>query len=65
MEGNIVATYKYEHPGGRITCYISDAAYAGVPEEEIERRKKEACDTARRIEWEIYIREQQKKENAI
>lgn len=38
IEGNIVATYKYEHA----TVYVSDAAYAGKTEEELEKIRREA-----------------------
>ncbi len=52
-EGNVVAVYKY--PQG--TVVFRDAAYAGVPVEELRRRKAEAARVADEILYEAARRE--------
>lgn len=60
MEGNIVATYKTQWG----TCLISDAAYAGKTEEELNRVRQDIQNTVRSILLDISRREQSAKRQA-
>jgi hypothetical protein len=60
MEGNIVATYKTQWG----TCLISDAAYDGRTEEELNRVRQDIQNTVRSILLDISRRDENVKRQA-